>query len=143
MTVTPRSTIQTTADSTVTTNGTRAITGAILNQLLDLIIASGTIPYYREVTAAGNITVGADDSIIGVNKTSGAATDVALGLSSARNGHPVTIKDVKGDAATNNITFTFAGGETCDGLSSSSFTINVNYGSRTFYPRTGGWFTLA
>lgn len=102
-----------------------------------------SLPFkYREVTAAGDVTVQTSDRVIGVNKTVGAATNVNLGLAALRYGTPITVKDVKGDAGTNNITPVFSGGELCDGLAAASFVIAVNYAWVTFYPRSGGWFTL-
>lgn len=98
-------------------------------------------PSYREVTSAGDITVAGGDDIIGVNKASGAATNINLGLASARSGKPITVKDIKGDAASNNITFVFSGGELVDGM--ASLVIATNYGWFTLYPRTGGWYLAA
>jgi hypothetical protein len=52
----------------------------------------------------------------------------------------VLFKDIKGDAATNNITITFSGGQLCDGL--SSVEISNPYGWVNIYPLpTGsGWY---
>lgn len=83
------------------------------------------IQHLRVVIAAGSITQLSTDRYIIVNKTSGAATAVAL-VSSPTTGQLVTIKDGKGDAATNNITITPFSGN-IDGT--SSFVINVAYGS--------------
>jgi hypothetical protein len=104
--------------------------------------SSAGAPAYREVTAAGDIDVETDDFIIGVNKTVGAATTVNFPPSADRDGSAVILKDIKGDAGTNPITPAFDGGELCDGLSGSSFVINVNYGTIAFYPRDNGWYTL-
>lgn len=81
----------------------------------------------RVVTAAGAVTVSATtDNIVIVNKTTGAATTVNL-PASPTTGLTYTIKDGKGDAATNNITITPAAG-TIDGAATS--VISTNYGSR-------------
>jgi hypothetical protein len=64
-------------------------------------------------TTTGNYTVAATDCIVIINKATGAATGVTL-PSSPATGRTVTIKDGKGDAATNNITITPAAG-TIDG----------------------------
>jgi hypothetical protein len=67
--------------------------------------------------------MGANDRYIMINKTSGAATAVTLAASPAT-GRIVSIKDAKGDAATNNITVTAAAGN-IDG--SASIVLNTNY----------------
>lgn len=97
-------------------------------------------PAYREVIAAGTVTVGPTDYIVGINKTVGAATAVTVPLAANRSGVPVVIKDIKGDAATNPITPAFTGGEMCDGQPGSSFVISTNFGFVKFYPRTGGYY---
>jgi hypothetical protein len=110
----------------------------------------GTISYtYRLVTAAGSVTVtGADQSIL-LNKTVGAATDIVLPTSATMtNGQPITVKDYKGDANTNNIRFVVSGVETIDGFSQATADTNgtskidINFGRKTLYPLTsGGWYT--
>jgi hypothetical protein len=52
----------------------------------------------------------------------------------------ILIKDLKGDAATNNITVVFTSGELCDGL--SQVVISNNYGWVRVNPTPGGgsWF---
>lgn len=117
--------------SIVTTSG---LAGAILNT-------------YRIVTAAGTVTIATTDAIILLNKTVGEPTNIALPASSVRLGVPVTVKDLKGDANTNNITFVPAAGETIDGFSAAAAAANgaalidVNYGKKTLYPLTsGGWY---
>jgi hypothetical protein len=84
-----------------------------------------TQPTPRQVTAAGTITATNEDDIIIVNKTSGAATTVDFSGTPFL-GKRLTIKDGKGDANTNNITFD----ETTDG--SASNVINTAYGQRTY-----------
>ena len=69
----------------------------------------------RVVTAAGAVTVSATEAGVALNKTVGAATVVNLPLSELRNGLPITVKDLKGDASTNAITLTATGGELIDG----------------------------
>jgi hypothetical protein len=67
-------------------------------------------------TSVGSYTVSATDEYVIINKTAGAATGVTL-PSSPATGRMITIKDGKGDAATNNITVTPAAG-TIDGAAS-------------------------
>lgn len=102
---------------------------------------------YRMVTVAGDVTVLPTDTVILLNKTVGAATNILAPTASSRVGVPVRIKDYKRDAATNNITFVLNGSETLDGLNQATADmagltkINLDGGERTFYPLTaGGWY---
>lgn len=102
---------------------------------------------YRIVTVAGDVAVVSTDRIILLNKTVGAATNIVLPTSASRNGAPITVKDYKGDANTNNATFVPSGTETIDGFSpanaitNGSALIDINYGKKTLYPLTaGGWY---
>lgn len=132
------------ADTTTPDDGLTCLVDDVGNRFKIRVIAgTASPPNYREVTAAGAITVSAADDIIGVNKTVGAATTVNLGTAAARNGKPITIKDVKGDASSNNITFATSGGQLIDGLDPADWAIVTDKGSITFYPKTGGWFTTA
>ncbi len=101
----------------------------------------------RQVTAAGSVTVGPADTVILLNKSVGAPTTINLPSSASRAGIPVTVKDLKGDAATNNITFVPASGETIDGFSAAAAAANgialidIDYGKKTLSPLTsGGWY---
>ena len=115
---------------------------------LSSIIAGPTVPLQRIVTAAGNITVGSTDNIILVNKASGAPTSIILPTAFARGGIPITVKDAKGDANTNTITFVPNGAETIDGFSPAAAITNglalidTSYGKKTLTPLSGGggWF---
>lgn len=105
---------------------------------------TGTLPQAnrlaatRTVTAAGAITVTSADEIICVNKTSGAATAVNL-HSGPTTGFRLTVKDCKGDAATNLITVTPSSGN-IDG--SANAQIITNYGWWIgFYDGTQ-WYTI-
>lgn len=73
-----------------------------------------------------------------VNKTVASASYIDLGAATARVLSPVMIRDLKGDAATNNITVTFTG--TCDGLA-SPIVIDAAYGGWVFNPLAdGNWY---
>ncbi len=89
----------------------------------------------RVVTASGAITALSSDCVIIVNKTTGAASAITL-LASPTTGQMVTIKDGKGDAATNNITITPASG-TIDG--SSTAVLNTNFASATLIYSGAFW----
>ncbi|MCK1517273.1 hypothetical protein IVB22_33175 [Bradyrhizobium sp. 190] len=97
----------------------------------------------RIVTAAGAVTIEADDAdIVIIKKTVGAATTVNLPPSADRT-DPVSIVDGKYDALTNNITIDADGSETIMGA--STYTIDSNGGSITLYPLSDGtgWFSIS
>jgi hypothetical protein len=91
----------------------------------------------RIVTASGAVTALYTDRFLGINKTTGAATAVAL-YTTVGAGHRITISDVKGDAATNNITITPTSG-TIDG--SATYLISTAYGSWSGYWTGAIWKT--
>jgi len=64
---------------------------------------------------------------------------VAINLPSAasRNGYPLAIKDISGNAHTNIITINRNGTDTIEGA--TSITINADYGGWSLYPVSGGW----
>lgn len=97
----------------------------------------------REVTAAGAVTVGVDDEIILMNKIVGAATNLNFPAAATYIGQGISIKDIKGDAGTNNLTPVFNGAETCDGLPGTDYVININYGDQGVFrplPSGAGWY---
>jgi hypothetical protein len=81
------------------------------------------------------------DTQILLNKTIGSASYVTFPLASTMT-YPfgVLVKDLKGDAATNNITIQFTGGQLCDGQ--STVVMQNNYDWVTINPSPGGgsWF---
>ena len=92
----------------------------------------------RVIADAGAAAAGVNDTFIIFNKTVGEASPIAVCASADFLGDDLTIKDAKGDAETNNITLTFDGAETCDGL--STIVISTNYGMVTIKPNPdGGW----
>lgn len=110
-------------------------------------IISASTASYRIVTIAGDVTIGASDITILLNKAVAAPTNILLPTSASRNGTPVTVKDYAGVANTDNITFVPASGETIDGFTASQAAANgtalidVNYGKKTLNPLTaGGWY---
>jgi len=90
---------------------------------LPFFINSGLVPTVRIVTSGASTSVTGADVVVEINKTTGSAT--AVSLLSVSTGFVCTIKDGKGDAATNNITITPASG-TIDG--SATYVINTNHG---------------
>lgn len=110
-------------------------------------ISSSLQNVYREITAAGDVTVGATDIGFLMNKTVGAATNIDLPLANSRNGVPVWVKDFKGDSNVNNITFVMAGADTLDGFTQAQANANgrsklaLAYGTKEIWPRAaGGWY---
>lgn len=96
-------------------------TAAAGSDIRPLLYASSV----RVITAAGAITAVNTDVYICVNKTTGAASAVAL-FTSPTTGYVLTVLDCKGDASTNNITITPAAG-LIDG--SATFVINTAFGA--------------
>lgn len=96
----------------------------------------------RVVTAAGDVTVSADDAdIIFVDKTVGEATTVNLPSVATRT-KAVRIIDGKADAATNNISIYPALGEKTYGIVDNPAIIDGNGGSVILTPRQdgSGWY---
>lgn len=92
----------------------------------------------RVVTAAGAVTIDADDAdIIIINKTVGAATAVTLPLSASRT-RPVMIVDGKGDAYTNNITISPQTGESIFAVTNGTAVIDGNGGAVILTPKADG-----
>ena len=91
-------------------------------------------------TLANPYTVTAGVGRVLVDKTVGAATYIDLSIASTYGGVPVLIKDIKGDAATNNITINFSGGELVDGLSQLVLSTNYAWVQVTPFPLGGGWY---
>ncbi|MDR3487103.1 MAG: hypothetical protein P4M05_19625 [Bradyrhizobium sp.] len=117
---------------------------SLINVLAFVSASSGI---YRSVAGGGNIIVLSTDRTILVSSGESAPTSIILPASSARQGSPLTVKDLQGNANSENITFVPYTGETIDGFSASASAANgvavidQNYGKKTLYPLTsGGWF---
>lgn len=91
------------------------------------------------ITAAGTVTIGATDTGVAINKTVGAATTVQLPTAASRSGLPVIVKDMKGDANTNNITVLPDAGDALGIDGNAQDILNINKASRTYRPIAGGW----
>lgn len=95
-----------------------------------------------EIVTAGSVyNVQTTDTRILIDKTLGSPTSVVFPLSNSMiYQQPVLIKDIKGDAFTDNITITFSGGQLIDGL--PQIVINNNYGWAWINPIPGGngWY---
>lgn len=142
-------TILSTAGATtyVSLKGTsRGWIGFYLMQATDAIVAGSAIingltfqngglqQIVRVVTAAGAVTVTSADNIVIVNKTVGAATTVNFPAGVLNT--VFTVKDGKGDAASNNITVTPAAGN-IDG--SGTYVISTNFGAGKFVYNGTQW----
>lgn len=98
-------------------------------------------PSIVQVTSGSSYNVVADAGRVLVNKTIGSATSIVLPLAASMTFQTgVLVKDLKGDAVSNNITITFTGGELCDGQ--SSIVLSNAYAWTTVNPKPGGggWY---
>jgi hypothetical protein len=109
----------------------------------------GALNSYRIITTTGAVAPISTDVVILFQKGASGSSSYTLPLSSTRGGAPILIKDMTGDAATNNITIIPATGETIDGLSAAASAANgialidKDYGSRLLFPLTnGGWYVV-
>jgi hypothetical protein len=125
----------TVTDGYGTLHQTTSITGTKFHTALTS--ASARIKAIRKVTAAGAVTVGADDDTIVMAKSSPATTAVTGPAAAA--GRRFTIKDGNGDAFTYNITVTPASG-TIDGAATA--VLNVNYDSQTYECDGTNWYKV-
>src|SRR5690349_3845713 len=92
------------------------------------------------VTSGAKVAISSTDNRpLLLNKTVGSATTVNLPAASTRVNQPVKIVDLKGDAASHNITIVPNGSEKIMGQ--SNLVIVSNYGGVTLWPiATGGWY---
>jgi len=109
----------------------------------------GALNSYRIITTTGAVTPLTGDVVILFQKGASGASSYTLPAASSRGGAPIIVKDMTGDANTNNITIIPATGETIDGLSASAAAANgialidKDYGARLLFPlTTGGWYSL-
>lgn len=79
------------------------------------------------------------DQLLLVDTVGGAVT-IAMPLAATR-ALDLEIKDDTGHAVANNISVTFSGGQTADGL--APYVIDGNYGAVKLGPQTGGYFVHA
>lgn len=107
----------------------------IFTDISEALTLLGEQLYGQTAVTATPYVPAATDTLALVN-VAGAVT-VNLPLSSARDGYPLTIKDISGAAATNNITINKNTTDTIEGL--SSIVIATNWGGYTLVPVTGGW----
>jgi hypothetical protein len=110
-------------------------TGEMSRIPLSGVIASSVAP--RTVVTAGSVLVTNFDTFIRLNKTVPATTSLVLPPSANRNGLPLTVKDVAGNASTYNFSITPNGSELIDGL--ASYIGSMNFQSITLVPGPSGW----
>jgi hypothetical protein len=106
---------------------------------VDDFIAS-TAGNVQQITAGGAQTIEETAAVVLVNQTVGAAITLTLPLSAAKVG-PVKIVDMKGDAATNNITVVPAGAEAFQ-AGITSWTIGSDAASAVFSPIPGTGYAV-
>lgn len=125
-----------------------SLTGAFSQVGAAVFVASALSPY-RIITTPGTQNVLTTDVVLLFEKTTSGASTVNLPTSATRQGAPVILKDLTGDANTNSITIVPAAGETIDGFSASASAangvavLNIDYGAIQLNPLTsGGWYIL-
>lgn len=97
-------------------------------------------PTLRIITnVVGSVTVTSTEGGVAINQAVGAPCAVTLPLASSRGALPVIVKDMKGDANTNNITVTPNAADVLGIDGNANDVINVNKGSRTYTPIATGW----
>jgi hypothetical protein len=113
-------------------------------------LVSSALSPFRIITTIGAQNVLPTDVVLLFQKTALGASTVNLPASASRQGAPVTIKDLTGDANTNNITIVPFAGETIDGFSAAAAAANgvavlsVDFGAIQLYPLTsGGWYVFS
>lgn len=111
--------------------------------LSTLAAAAGqTINSTPVIAAQSPYTPAATDTVLFVDTTVGPVI-IALLPASSRNGISLSIKDINGNANTNNISIKPFGAETIDGYTNANpLPINSNYGGFMLYPATNK-YTIA
>ena len=94
---------------------------------------------YRQITVIGPTVLGADETIVGVDRT-GVVTITIPTAQSVLPGRPYVIKDESGDASTNPITVNTQGAELIDGAATD--TINTDFASIGYYTNGTNWFKI-
>jgi len=115
------------------------VQGAIEQLQAEITTSSVTPPAIAPKTitfAMSPYTVLATDYLLDVD-TSGGAVTINMMLAAARNNLELTVKDVTGNASTNNISVVRASAEAIDGL--MTYLIASDYGANKFKPKTGGY----
>ena len=96
----------------------------------------------QTVSVSANYTTQLPDEVLFVNTTSSAIT-ITLGNSATLNGKTIIIKDVSGNAGTNNIAVVGQSGQTIDGINDSTINvIDVNYGNVKLISDGSNWFNI-
>ena len=104
------------------------------------IDASGGQIFSTTIVTSATHTVDNSDAYILVNYTQTGTVTITIPSTEVENGRLITIKDVGGNAGTNNITINTGGAETIDG--NSSFVLNNNYQSVTLISDGTGWYIV-
>lgn len=125
-----------------------SITGAFSQVGASVFVASA-LSASRTITTVGVQNVLPTDVVLLFEKTTSGASTVNLPTSATRQGAPVIIKDLTGDANTNNITLVPSGTETIDGFSAAAAAANgvallsIDFGAIQLNPLpSGGWYVL-
>lgn len=101
----------------------------------------GLLRSSRIVTTTGNVPVTLTDLILLMNPAVPAPCNIQLPAALTRAGVPLSVKDLLGFCAANNISITPNGTETIDGVN-AAFVMNDNFEAVTLNPLAagGGWW---
>lgn len=105
-----------------------------------LLKQPGLVEVTTIAAATGTTTVAGELNVVLVDYTTTGASTVTLGTATVAEGQVVIIKDVDGNAATNNITVDTEGSETIDGAASASIT--ADSGALRLVSDGTDWFTI-
>lgn len=116
------------------------VTVAVLGAYFATFATSNTVVIISGATVGSPYDILPTYSRILLNKTVGSASFLIAPDADTIPLAGILIKDLKGDAFTNNITISFTGGELCDGQ--STVVIDNDYGWATINPTPGGgsWY---
>lgn len=115
-----------------------AIWNAIFVDISSALTLLGEQLYGTTSVVATPYVPAATDTLALINVAG--AVVVNLPTAASRSGYPIKIKDVSGNASTNNITINKNSTDTIEGL--TSIVISADYGGYYLMPITGGWIIV-
>lgn len=112
----------------------QTLQGSVATLNSEMVAALAGARMQRDIGSSADLPIRATDSVLNVNIAAPLA--ITVPAAATRNGAPLTFKDVGGNWATNNVTFTPTGADTFDGL--TSIVGRINRGRLTMMPLNDG-----